>query len=138
MDNRYNLLKLLVCLVNIFYLLFCGTSYYALHKGLWWKYLIGALIIFMILLKWVSFMRKNENLWAFVITFLVMLPCVIRFSYNVVNEYFCYMNLLSRVLYGIVLCMSLISVAEILTGVLTRIIWRRQDDVICIEKQHQY
>ncbi len=134
MNDKYNLIKLLVGMFDIAYLLYVGTSYRAIHSGLWWKYLIVALIILLILLKWVTFADKNESLWSFVITLFVVLPCNIRVSYIVISEYFYIMNLFSRVLYAIVFCMCLISAEEILVGILTRIIWHKQEDVIYIEE----
>lgn len=128
MDSRYNSLKFLVGVFNIGYLLFCGISIYSIRQGVWWKFVCAAVLIFFILLKWVSFIKKNENLWAFVITLIIGLPFNIKISRLITGLYFDYTNLFFTLIYGIIFFMSCLAMEEILVGMVIRILWRKQND----------
>ncbi len=64
----------------------------------------------------------------FVLVLFVTIPFNVRLATVAVEECFAEINVFSKILYIVMVCMSLLSAEEIFIGLLTRFIWPRQDE----------
>lgn len=71
--------------------------------------------------------KKRENVWMFIMVAISGIPGNIYFSYKIVAEdYFTFDNILLDIVSVFVLIFILLSVEEIVFGVITRFIWKKQ------------
>ena len=127
MNLRYDMAKLVMGAVNVGMILYYSVcSGLTCTFGLWG--IAAAVGILCLAVKSVSFIKKNESIWMFVLVLFVTIPFNVRLATVAVEEYFVEINVFSKILYIVMVCMSLLSAEEIFIGVLTRFIWPRQDE----------
>lgn len=92
----------------------------------WLILLIGVLSLFVII-GVVPLFRKRESLYMFILVAVAGLPINIRLSYWLVSEELISSGfLIGNILWGALLCCVFFSVEEIVFGVVTRMIWKKQ------------
>lgn len=77
------------------------------------------------ILAFVGFMpvcRHRENIWAYFLVFL----CTIPVNLTLVSIWFSNARLIFRVLFSALVCMTLLSVEELVMAYIVRKIWKRQ------------
>lgn len=78
-----------------------------------------------------SVCRKHESLWLFVLSGIATIPANIQISF-IVSEYFSYLwgdAFVFKLIYFPLAYSILLSVEEILLGIVGRMIWKKQDPV---------
>jgi len=127
MNLRYDMAKLVIGAVNVGMILYSSVcSGLTCTFGLWG--IATAVGILCLAVKSVSFIKKNESIWMFVLVLFVTIPFNVRLATVAVEECFAEINVFSKILYILMVCMSLLSAEEIFIGLLTRFIWPRQDE----------
>lgn len=127
MNLRYDMAKLVIGAVNVGMILYSSVcSGLTCTFGLWG--IAAAVGILCLAVKSVSFIKKNESIWMFVLVLFVTFPFNVRLATVAVEECFVEINVFSKILYIVMVCMSLLSAEEIFIGLLTRFIWPRQDE----------
>lgn len=92
----------------------------------WLILLIGVLSLFVII-GVVPLFRKRESLYMFILVAVAGLPINIRLSYWLVSEELISSGfLIGNILWGALLYCVFFSVEEIVFGVVTRMIWKKQ------------
>lgn len=92
----------------------------------WLILLICVLSLFVIIGVFPVF-RKRECLYMFILVAVAGLPINIRLSYWLVSEELISSGfLIGNILWGALLCCVFFSVEEIVFGIVTRLIWKRQ------------
>lgn len=98
---------------------------YILYEA-WWLLALCVLSLF-VLLAVVPLFKKRESLCMFLLVAAAGLPLNIKLAYLFIIEwdmglgyFFC------DLCYGLLICCVLFSVEEVVLGVVTRLIWRRQ------------
>lgn len=92
----------------------------------WLILLIGVLSLFVII-GVVPLFRKRESLYMFILVAVAGLPINIRLSYWLVSEELISSGfLIGNILWGALLCCVFFSVEEIVFGIITRMIWKKQ------------
>lgn len=127
MNIKYNLAKLTVGAANISYILYNSLSD---HKKIgygYWNIIIGFLLTFMVI-KSVEFVKNQECTWIFLVSAIVSIPVNIKLALIAVNLYLIDSFILTKILFGVVIYLCILSAEEILLGVMTRIIWTRQNE----------
>lgn len=127
MNIKYNLAKLTVGAANISYILYNSLSDdKKIGYGLW-NIIIGLLLTFMVI-KSVEFVKNQECTWIFLISAIVSIPFNIKLTLIAVNLYLIDSFILTKIFFGVVIYLCILSAEEILLGVMTRIIWTRQNE----------
>lgn len=127
MNIKYNLAKLTVGAANISYILYNSLSDDKKIGYGYWNIIIGFLLIFMVI-KSVEFVKNQECTWIFLVSAIVSIPFNIKLTLIAVNLYLIDSFILTKILFGIVIYLCILSAEEILLGVMTRIIWTRQNE----------
>lgn len=127
MNIKYNLAKLIVGAANISYILYNSLSDDKKIGYGFWNIIIGLLLTFMVI-KSVEFMKNQECTWIFLVSAIVSIPFNIKLTSIAVNSYLIDSFILTKILFGIVIYLCILSAEEILLGVMTRIIWTRQNE----------
>lgn len=92
----------------------------------------GLLLFFCILSLFVivgavPLFKKRESLWMFIFVAVAGLPINICLSYFLISEDFIGSGFwVGNILWGVLLCCVFFSVEEIVFGIVTRLIWRKQ------------
>ncbi len=129
MSIKYSILKLLIGVVSIGYFFYQSTRMLFSH-GIIWKSFVTALILFIIVMKWVPFIKKEENMWAFLIGLFATIPVNIRMASEIMYNIFDYLNPISKFIYGCIAYLCFLAVEEIIIGIITRLIWNNQKESI--------
>lgn len=132
MDRKFDILKLVSGIGFIEYLLYLGMNAYEVYQVAGWKYFVIAFLSLFLMIKITAFTKNNESLWVFFILFIVTIPINIQITYKIMKYCFEDLNLLFATVYRIVIFQALLSIEEIVAGVIARILWPRQEDLICI------
>lgn len=127
MNIKYNLAKLTVGAANISYILYNSLSDDRKIGYGFGNIIIGLLLTFMVI-KSVEFVKNQECTWIFLVSAIVSIPFNIKLTSIVVNSYMIDSFILTKILFGIVIYLCILSAEEILLGVMTRIIWTRQNE----------
>lgn len=92
----------------------------------WWILGLCVLSLF-ILVATVPLFKKRESLYMFLLVAAAGLPLNVKFAYWLISE--CWLGfdfLLGNICYGFLICCISFSIEEIVFGVITRFIWKRQ------------
>ncbi len=127
MNIKYNLAKLTVGAANISYILYNSLSDDKKIGYGFWNIIIGLLLTFMVI-KSVEFVKNQECTWIFLVSAIVSIPFNIKLTLIAVNLYLIDSFILTKILFGVVIYLCILSAEEILLGVMTRIIWTRQNE----------
>lgn len=127
MNIKYNLAKLTVGAANISYILYNSLSDDKKIGYGFWNIIIGLLLTFMVI-KSVEFVKNQECTWIFLISAIVSIPFNIKLTLIAVNLYLIDSFILTKIFFGVVIYLCILSAEEILLGVMTRIIWTRQNE----------
>ena len=126
MNMRYDMAKLVTGIANVGMILFFSTDSGSSNLFSRWGILI-AFVILLLVVKSVSFIRKNESIWVFTLTLFATIPFNVRSADMIANCLFFDINLFSKTLCIIVIYICLLSAEEIFMGLLARIIWPGQN-----------
>lgn len=98
---------------------------FLVHKR-WW--ILGLCILSLFLLvATVPLFKKRESLYMFLLVAATGFPLNIKLAYWLISESYLGLNsLFGNLCYGALICCVLFSIEEIVFGVMTRLIWRRQ------------
>lgn len=92
-----------------------------------WLILLLCILSLFIIVGVVPLFRKRESLYMFILVAAAGLPINIRLSCWLVSEELISSGfLIGNILWGALLCCVFFSVEEIVFGVVTRLIWKRQ------------
>ena len=92
-----------------------------------WLILLFCILSLFIIVGVVPVFKRRENLYMFILVGIAGIPINIRLSYWLVSEEFISSGLLlGNILWIALLCCVFFSVEEIVFGVLTRLIWKKQ------------
>lgn len=92
-----------------------------------WLFLLICVLSLFIIVGIVPVFKRRESLYMFILVGIAGLPINIRLSYWLVSEEFISSGfLVGNILWGALLCCVFFSVEEIVFGVVTRFIWKKQ------------
>lgn len=92
-----------------------------------WLVLLLCVLSLFVIIGVVPIFKRRESLYMFVFVGAAGIPINIRLSYWLVSEELISSGfLVGNILWGVLLCCVFFSVEEIVFGVVTRIIWKRQ------------
>lgn len=92
-----------------------------------WLILLFCVLSLFIIVGIVPIFKKRESLYMFILVGIAGLPINIRLSYWLVSEEFISSGfLLGNILWVALLCCVFFSVEEIVFGIVTRLIWKKQ------------
>lgn len=92
-----------------------------------WLILLICVLSLFVIIGVVPLFRKRESLYMFILVAVAGLPINIRLSYWLVSEELISSGfLIGNILWGALLCCVFFSVEEIVFGVVTRMIWKKQ------------
>lgn len=97
-----------------------------LKHNAWWILGLCILSLF-VLVAMVPLFKKRESLYMFLLVAAAGFPLNVKLAYWLISESWLGFDfLLGNICYGLLICCVLFSVEEIVFGVITRFIWRRQ------------
>lgn len=92
-----------------------------------WVTLLVYVVSLFVIVGIVPVFKRRESLYMFILVGLSGLPINIKLSYWLVSEELISSGfLIGNILWGMLLCCVFFSVEEIIFGVITRVIWKRQ------------
>lgn len=92
-----------------------------------WVSLLLAVISLFVIVGTVPLFRRRENLYMFIFVAIAGVPINIWLSYWLVSEGLVSAGfVIGDILWGLLLCCVFLSIEEIVFGVVTRMIWKRQ------------
>lgn len=92
-----------------------------------WLFLLICVLSLFIIVGIVPVFKRRESLYMFILVAVAGLPINIRLSYWLVAEEFISSGfLIGNILWGALLCYVFFSVEEIVFGIITRMIWKKQ------------
>lgn len=127
MNMSYDMAKLVTGIANVGMILYFSTHSRSSNLFDWWGIVI-AFGVMLLVVRSVSFIREHESIWVFTLILFATIPFNVRSAGIIVNWFFSYINVFSKTLYVIVICVCLLSVEEIFMGLLARVIWPRQNE----------
>lgn len=92
-----------------------------------WLFLLISILSLFFIVGFVPLFKRRESLYMFILVGAAGLPINIRLSYWLVSEEFISSGfLLGNILWVALLCCVFFSVEEIVFGIVTRLIWKKQ------------
>ncbi len=92
-----------------------------------WIFLLLAVLSLFVIVGTVPLFRRRESLYMFIFVAIAGVPINIVLSYWLVSEGLVSAGfVIGDILWGMLLCCVFLSVEEIIFGVVTRMIWKRQ------------
>ncbi len=92
-----------------------------------WKYLLLCVVSSFVIIGCLPLFKKRQNLYMFIFVAIVGLPINSWLSYTLVSEGFISSGfLIGDVVWGALLFFVFLSIEEIVFGVITRMIWKKQ------------
>lgn len=92
-----------------------------------WIFLLLAVLSLFVIVGTVPLFRRRESLYMFIFVAIAGVPINIGLSYWLVSEGLVSAGfVIGDILWGMLLCCVFLSVEEIIFGVVTRMIWKRQ------------
>jgi hypothetical protein len=91
-----------------------------------WGYLVAIIVLILLMVKMMPFTKSYENIWVFLLTFISFLPLSIKVAFFLEEILFNYNNNFVRVIWFVILGVIIISVEEIVMGIVARFIWKNQ------------
>lgn len=108
------------------------TYYYADKFN--WEYVLIIAATILLLVKIMPFTKSYENIWVFLFTFTAFIPMNIKLADFIQRIVFEWTGFL-RGIWCVILWFVLISVEEIVMGLIARLIWRKQKEFKHEEKE---
>lgn len=112
-------------------------SYGMAHNRFSWWNIPVFMILLILAVKSVSFMRGWERIWMFVITLLSTIPFNVKMGVNIVDWYFVDSFLVTKIIFRVIVYMSLLSAEEIMMCFVSNIIWSEQKDTFLNEVREE-
>lgn len=127
MKMRVQMIKMILGTGVAGWLFFDAAESVSRYGGRWWNFVFGAAVLFVTVGN-VRFMRGAESVWGFLLSAAAFFVVNVRAAVVVVDVFLNGYLLVTKVLLGIVVWLSLLAAEEILLGVIARYIWPRQRD----------
>lgn len=134
MRIKYDIAKMVTGTIGAGFILYMATNSF-LHEVVRWCCVASAIGILFWIVSRVTFIKKHETVWMFVITCVAAIPFNIKVSKLIVDWYLGDFFFLTKYLIGCILIFSLLAAEEIIMGILTRMIWPRQIKSSLAEKR---
>ena len=131
MNKRYDIFKTMIGIITIVLMIF--QSYGMAHNRFSWWNIPVFMILLILVVKSVSFMRGWERIWMFVITLFSTIP----FNVKIVDWYFVDIFLVTKIIFRVIVYMSLLSAEEIMMSFISNIIWPEQKDTFLNEVREE-
>lgn len=97
-----------------------------LKHNAWWILGLCVLSLF-ILVATIPLFKKRESLCMFLLVAAAGLPLNLKFAYWLIDESYIWLDsFFGNLCYVVLICCILFSIEEIVFGVITRLMWRRQ------------
>lgn len=135
MNKRYDIFKAMIGIITIGLLIF--QSYGMAHNRFSWWNIPVSMILLILAVKSVSFMRGWERIWMFVITLFSTIPFNVKMGVNIVDWYFVDSFLVTKIIFRVIVYMSLLSAEEIMMCFVSNIIWPEQKDTFLNEVREE-
>ena len=135
MNRRYDIFKTMIGIITIGLLIF--QSYGIAHSRFSWWYIPVSMLLLILVVKSVSFMRGWERIWMFVITLFSTIPFNVKMGVNIVDWYFVDSFLVTKIIFRVIVYMSLLSAEEIMMCFVSNIIWSEQKDTFLNEVREE-
>ena len=120
MNLKYNLIKMIIGVGNVAFILYHSLSFDSSKGYRLWNIVFGILLIFMVT-KSVTFTKKQEGIWIFLISAVALTPFNIRLAAITAN--------FTKILFGLVIYLCILSVEEILLEIISSIIWSSKNNL---------
>jgi len=92
-----------------------------------WKYILLSIVSLFVIIGCLPLFKKRQSLYMFVFVAIVGLPINIWLSYTLVSEDIVSSGfLIGDIVWGALLFFIFISIEEIVFGLITRMIWKKQ------------
>lgn len=92
-----------------------------------WKYILLSIVSLFVIIGCLPLLKKRQSLYMFVFVAIVGLPINIWLSYTLVSEDIVSSGfLIGDIVWGALLFFIFISIEEIVFGLITRMIWKKQ------------
>lgn len=128
MNLKYNLIKMIIGVGNVAFILYHSLSFDSSKGYRLWNIVFGILLIFMVT-KSVTFTKKQEGIWIFLISAIALTPFNIRLVAIAANLYLIESFAFTKILFGLVIYLCILSVEEILLEIISSIIWSSKNDL---------
>lgn len=128
MNLKYNLIKMIIGVGNVAFILYHSLSFDSSKGYRLWNIVFGILLIFMVT-KSVTFTKKQEGIWIFLISAVVLTPFNIRLAAITANLYLIESFAFTKILFGLVIYLCILSVEEILLEIISSIIWSSKNNL---------
>lgn len=128
MNLKYNLIKMIIGVGNVAFILYHSLSFDSSKGYRLWNIVFGILLIFMVT-KSVTFTKKQEGIWIFLISAIALTPFNIRLAAIAANLYLIESFAFTKILFGLVIYLCILSVEEILLEIISSIIWSSKNDL---------
>lgn len=135
MNRRYDIYKTMIGIITIGLLIF--QSYGMAHNRFSWWNIPVSMILLILVVKSVSFMIGWERIWMFVITLFSTIPFNVKMGVNIVDWYFVDSFLVTKIIFRVIVYMSLLSAEEIMMCFVSNIIWPEQKDTFLNEVREE-
>jgi len=101
------------------------------------KYLAAAVVLIFLLVRSVPFMKGQESIWVFFLGFVATTPFNLKTSKNIMDYLFFDSNIFLKVIYLAILFLCMLAVEEIILGIISRVLWKKQKESFCRAKKKQ-
>lgn len=128
MNLKYNLIKMIIGVGNVAFILYHSLSFDSSKGYRLWNIVFGILLIFMVT-KSVTFTKKQEGIWIFLISAIALTPFNIRLAAIAANSCLIESFSFAKILFGLVIYLCILSVEEILLEIISSIIWSSKNDL---------
>ena len=128
MNLKYNLIKMIIGVGNVAFILYHSLSFDSSKGYRLWNIVFGILLIFMVT-KSVTFTKKQEGIWIFLISAIALTPFNIRLAAIAANLYLIESFSFAKILFGLVIYLCILSVEEILLEIISSIIWSSKNNL---------
>ena len=128
MNLKYNLIKMIIGVGNVAFILYHSLSFDSSKGYRLWNIVFEILLIFMVT-KSATFTKKQEGIWIFLISAIALTPFNIRLAAIAANLYLIESFAFTKILFGLVIYLCILSVEEILLEIISSIIWSSKNDL---------
>lgn len=128
MNLKYNLIKMIIGVGNVAFILYHSLSFDSSKGYRLWNIVFEILLIFMVT-KSVTFTKKQEGIWIFLISAIALTPFNIRLAAIAANCNLIESFAFTKILFGLVIYLCILSVEEILLEIISSIIWSSKNDL---------
>lgn len=112
----------------------CGYYIYEVN----WIYLLVVIILIFLMVQVMPFTKSYENIWVFLFGVITFIPVNIKVAYFIEEIMFIFKYNFIKGIWCVVFFFVLLSVEEILLGVIARFIWKNQVEFMDEEECQGY